>query len=262
MAKYTGSQSAAAGGLISVLDTELVKHTNWSIFDAAAGTNAKVYRCQDTVRGVLFYVYVDDNQANYAKVRVWETWNDTTHVGGGKNTAELYFLHSDSNYIVILRDNNFIYVTNGGHLDRSPYYVGELIPIISGDHHVMCCGHTVTDNYTTSPLTQPPGTGTVVKWLLWGDRGGYASVHCGPATAGITVTYGATTRYVFDTNGYAQIQEEYVANGDILYGQLDGVMMLWSTVTGGGDEDTVDVDGVEWEFYFAAASWSCIIRNT
>jgi hypothetical protein len=72
MPKYTGSVSSSAGGLITVFDTELVKHENWSIYDASAGTNAKVYRCYDEALGVEWYLWVDDNQANYAKIRVWE----------------------------------------------------------------------------------------------------------------------------------------------------------------------------------------------
>jgi len=65
MAWNEGTMSQSAGALLAILDTYLVANSYWSVYDSAAGTNAKVYRNYDAGNNVDYYVKVDDNYANY-----------------------------------------------------------------------------------------------------------------------------------------------------------------------------------------------------
>lgn len=262
MAYETGSIGTAAGDMITVLDAELVVNSHWSIHDASAGTNAKTYKCQDSDYDVLFYVHVDNNQTSYAKVRVWEDWNATSHAGSGKNTAVLSLRHDKGTYGIAVRNHNFVWINSGGTNDKSGYYVGELVPAIQGDHHVVVFGH-VTTNTSGSPLTTHPGTGGTCQWLVWADKGGTYSQNVYSCSGGYgTSPYGNGTRYIVDTLGYVRIQEEWINCGMLLLGYLDGVMCLFTTTTGLADGDTVAVGSDTWEKFNNGISYpSFLLRK-
>jgi len=74
----------AAGGRISAIwDGKVVSNACWSVKDAAAGTNHKVYQCLDALNNVDFCVSVDDNQDHYSLIQLWEDWDNVGHVGVG-----------------------------------------------------------------------------------------------------------------------------------------------------------------------------------
>ena len=142
MGTFTEStMSTAAGGLITVLDTYLVANDKWSIHDAAAGTNHKVYKQEDATNNSVFYLSVDDNYSGYAIVNLWEGWNDTTHVGTGNDAASalayttLYWKKSAS-FALSVNDLFMVYVDKTGY----SYYVGQIeredatknMPLING----------------------------------------------------------------------------------------------------------------------------------
>lgn len=262
MAKYSGSIGSSAGDMITMLDTELVKHSNWSIYDASAGTNCKVYRCYNAALGVEWYLYADDNQSNYAKIRTWEAWDADAHSGSGKNTGQLYFLHNGGYYVIIVRATNMVYFSSGGSGARKGYYVGELIAPVEGAHHVVCLGHATTSpSISTAPITLTPYSSDI-GWKVWRDIAGAYNQDINNCIFGASSPIGSTTRYIFDTSGFAHIQEEYMYCDDFCIGHLDGVMMTYLTLQGLGDGDLFDVDGVEWECYSPGGTYTVIVRNS
>src|SRR5574343_639447 len=86
MAWDTGSfANTNAGNLITVLDAQLPANAHWEIFDAAAGTNCKVYHQENAGENSEFYVKVDDNYTGYAIIELWEGWDAGAHAGIGTN---------------------------------------------------------------------------------------------------------------------------------------------------------------------------------
>lgn len=80
--------SAAAGtGLSTIWDAFVDGAGKWSVYDAAAGTNAKVYRCHDADENIDFYVYVKDNNSGYWEIELWEGWDAGGHAGIGIGIA-------------------------------------------------------------------------------------------------------------------------------------------------------------------------------
>jgi len=140
MAFYSGTQVNAAGSLVGILDTQLVKNANWSIYDAAVGTNNKTYKC--ATAGAVFYLNVADNQTDYATVSIWEGWDDVTHAGIGMNTATYnatYWRKMAGTYYIHLTDERVIYTCLGtgfnyshfaGNVER--YNTNFNIPILVG----------------------------------------------------------------------------------------------------------------------------------
>jgi len=111
MAYYSGAQVNAAGSLIGILDTELVKNANWTIYDDSVGTNAKVYRCYDADDDTLFYWYVDDDvHTDYCQTKLYETWDAGTHTGTGGTSLYSNFRHKEGTYNISLDDTQLIYI--------------------------------------------------------------------------------------------------------------------------------------------------------
>ena len=129
MAWYEGTMlTNGAGELLTVLDAKLPINPRWSIYDAAAGTNCKVYRNYDAGANVDYYVKVDDNYAGYAIVELWEGWNPAMHTGVGAS----YTLHGANTLRIFkaaggwglsVRDHRFIYCEFSTY---SGNYIGQL----------------------------------------------------------------------------------------------------------------------------------------
>lgn len=122
MAFYSGAGGTAAGALITILDTELVKNANWTIYDASVGSNNKTYKCG--VSGGEFYLNVADNQTNYATVNIWEGWDSAGHAGTGASTGgyiTVYWRKTAGNYMVHLTDERVIYSCFGTGLNYSHF---------------------------------------------------------------------------------------------------------------------------------------------
>ena len=122
--------SADPGVLISVLDSCFSGHANWSVYDSAAGTNCKVYRCYVASSEIDFYLYVDNNYSGYAVIEMWDGWDSVTHTGIG---YRLYYMGATTTYLLriwvyngvewrlTLTDRNFHFGHNHSH-----YFFGGL----------------------------------------------------------------------------------------------------------------------------------------
>ena len=168
MGVFTEStMTQTAGALITVLDTYLVANGKWSIHDAAAGTNHKVYKQEDATNNSIFYLSVDDNYTTYAIVNMWEGWNDTTHVGTGNDVASVMtyttlYWRKGTSYGLSVNDLFMIYIDKSGYAN----YAGQLeredssknMPVLSGSY-------TTTGQYnpsaTWSGLSNGCGTGAL-----------------------------------------------------------------------------------------------------
>ncbi len=75
----------AGTGLTDIWDAHVVENDCWSVYDAAAGANAKVYRCldPDSAQNCDFFVLVDDNHDGYWLIQLWEGWDAGAHAGVG-----------------------------------------------------------------------------------------------------------------------------------------------------------------------------------
>lgn len=66
---------------IATAVTTVVTGNGWTIHDAAAGTNAICYKASNVDNETFKYVVLDYNTTGWMFMKVYETWNETTHVG-------------------------------------------------------------------------------------------------------------------------------------------------------------------------------------
>lgn len=69
---------------MDAIEAFLTTHS-WELWDAAAGTNARAYRCQalpDAIGAIHYgYIVLDYNTSGSLFLKLYETWNATTHIG-------------------------------------------------------------------------------------------------------------------------------------------------------------------------------------
>jgi hypothetical protein len=246
MSWYTGSISNAVGGLIAVLDVELIKNSHWTIFDAAAGVNAKVYKCEDPDDGTLFYWYVDDNvSADYAQTKTYETWDAGAHAGTGGLSSFVSFRHKLGTYNISLDDTQVIYIDtdvskgNGCFVGR----IKVVDPTIQQE--IALIGH-VTSLTTWNPLTGVTGDGNALSLLLRGPTGvASESLYWVGFTGPSAVMFGEAARFSLDINGHAWFNKGWVHTRNRLLGFIEGVIPLGSTGTY-AHGDIISIGGEDW----------------
>ena len=69
-----------ASNVLSAVETFITAH-GWSVHDASAGTNAKAYSAPNKDGSTYKYVVLDVNTAGYIIMKLYESWNATTHAG-------------------------------------------------------------------------------------------------------------------------------------------------------------------------------------
>lgn len=259
MPKFVGDITNVAGGLLSVFDAVLPLQENWSIHDAAAGTNAKVYKCDGDI---LFYVYVGDNQTNYGLIRLWATWDNITHKGSGSQTANISFCKSRSAYNIYINGNRFIYI----NLDSSKsngHYCGLIKRIDTSKKLVLVVGGAANWAYQEYNFLSGFGDATDTKALLMEDVDGNASVSVYPMIN--------SNSRIHDLDGKIRINEtplcHKTVNPRYFIGWYDGVVCLLNMPTGwhAGTGDRITVNGMDWISYnenisIAYAQNRCLVR--
>lgn len=167
MAFYSGTGGTAAGALITILDTELVKNANWTIYDASVGSNNKTYKCG--VSGGEFYLNVADNQANYATVVLWEGWDIGAHAGIGQNSASsgaIYWRKTAGAYYVHLSDERVIYSCFGTSLNMS-FWAGNCERFDASKNTPLLIGNSSSTGTGQNSLGYG-GTYSYCRWtVLW-----------------------------------------------------------------------------------------------
>jgi hypothetical protein len=121
----------AAASLADLIDTveNVITGLGWTLYDAAAGANARAYRavCVDGLR--YKYIVLDYNTANYALMKVYESWNSATHTGtnlcigsDGTSTAVKVDLAAGSSVSMTVTARYFIWQSPlGGDALQKPW---------------------------------------------------------------------------------------------------------------------------------------------
>lgn len=236
MAWYTGNCATdGAGELITLLDTELVKNANWTIHDAAAGTNAKVYKNTNAMKD--FYLYVDDNQAQDAKIEIYAAWDAGTHTGSGNSITGGY-IKKALDYGIHLDDDCFYLVFIG---DKKTYFIGAITSRNAAKR--LICAIVRNNTYTHYPNVNPVGTaivnGSMAKCLA--DENGSAN--------DIAVIGSLQLK---DINGAPNFQELVIKNSatGLIMGTISGLTNGSSSTNEAvfANGDITTITGVEWAF--------------
>lgn len=253
MSIHTGSMAQTAGALLAVLDAELVLNTNWSVYDASAGTNAKVYRCAGDSK--TWYLYIDDNYTTYCIAKIWEGWNATTHVGTGISSGgTIYWRKPAGRWKILLNDTRVVYLTFASNAIHG-HYAGQPEHIDPTRNYPIIIGH-----YSTLGAASPLGTGGTyssagfaVCYALRIDASTAELVYC----FAFDTSHSEFNRPQTQRSGYMEKRWWFFNSDKKLFGQLDGV---FPTGVGNLSEGRVYVfDGVEW--FAHGTSYQCLIRN-
>lgn len=231
----------AAGRLITLLDTVLVANEHWSIYDAAAGTNAKVYECTDAGENCLYYVYVDNNNAGYGIIQLWEGWNAGTHAGTGVSltavgtSSSLKLTYGAGGYGVSVRNHCFIFQDYVGSRGT---YIGQPRRKDVSKNIVLYCGSGGTPGFNA---LGSQGTTAALAWgTLFDELGNKVNV-------GFSGSSG--TFHVKTIAGEVELRETSLTNltTNQVMGEMEGVAS-YNVATNAGitTGDTCIIDGVTW----------------
>jgi hypothetical protein len=262
VAFYSGSQTNAAGSLVGLLDVQLVKNSNWEIYDIP-GTNERVYAC--TKAGAEVFLWVQDNQANYSQVSIWEDWDEVGHVGVGLySTTTIYWRKTTNTYWVILHDEYFIYVCFGSGLNYGQF-CGNIDRYCPEYNTPLLLGVRSSTATNINPMGQ-----------LYHSVAGAAFVYLDfqqyrylAATAEYSLgSQGPVTGNegpLFRESGGSEkcfIEESIITNlENHAIGIMRGVMALGSSPSGLADADTItDGDSDVWHALISGPA--CLIRKT
>lgn len=253
--------TTAAGGLITLLDEVLPYNANWSIYDAAAAANCKVYKC--ATAGAEFYLYCDDNNADYAKMAVYETWDAGAHAGGGTNTGATDLRWRKAGPTVFcVNDTRVIYLNNSGAYSYG-FYAGQLKRFVPGKNTPVLIGSHPSTTSGQNPIASGGTYSTNVIWLA-------ANFDSAVVRNAYVIAYNTTTGALnagaeyFKAYRQWYVQENIVMQGAeaLVLGQLDGAMAMGtSSQTNGANlmQKRILVDGVQW-ICWVSTNISCWVR--
>jgi len=204
MAWNEGNLTNAAGAIISILDTYLVANSYWSVHDASAGTNAKVYRNNKAGENSDFYVYVGDNQVDYTQFVLWEGWDAGTHTGSGDSITG-YLKKSTGGWGMSVLDLRFIFVNKQ---DGHAIYIGQTRRHdTTKDMPIIIAGADDIPNY--NPLGSTPKSTEVLMRALRDKEGIERDIWLF-GIDGDSVSAAYTRKYNRTTNGKFWLLEDPV----------------------------------------------------
>jgi len=256
MAWNEGTMSQSAGALLSILDTYLVANDYWSVYDSAAGTNAKVYRNYDASANVDYYVKVDDNYTDYAIVELWEGWDSGGHSGTGNslatiNSYSMYIQKPSGGYSIAVSDHRFIFIKL---TDGQAYYIGQLKRFDTSKNMPIAIVATAS-NSTYNPLAYF-NSGSAAGWAcLFDELGNVGSIlypreHNSAHQSLMTI---ASTVLIFETVAVNDSTEKAM-------GQIEGVCRYYNQANGLANGQTVSLDGYEW-LVVDDGTYGCLIKK-
>jgi len=267
MAWYEGNMNNSAGSMLAIWDEQLVKNSNWDIYDASAGTNVKVYghRTNGTRD---FCIVAKDNQADYTTIEIWDDWDTTNHVGVGNSliytpggtTYTLRIRKTIGGYGMRLNDRGFSWINkpNGWHyfMGRSLEFdptrnLGKGQPIFIG-HNSYSGGAAYSNNPMGSNCNNSyswccphcelcSASGAADQYVV---KGGFTlssnAAYADTGSCKFRAKTTANTYELFET----RIQE--VNDPYLIIGILEGVCALGQDTTGLSNGDIVNVEGTSW----------------
>jgi hypothetical protein len=260
MAWYEGTMlTNGAGELLTVLDAKLPINPRWSIYDAAAGTNCKVYRNYDAGANVDYCVKVDDNYAGYAIVELWEGWNPATHVGVGSSytlhgTYTLRIFKVAGGWGLSVRDHRFIYCEFSTY---SAVYVGQL-KRFDLTKNMPCIICNDSGGSTQNPLGRADQANNTVWRSLFDELANVGreirpNAYYNPSLPifhlkTIAGTYLVTEHPVFNA-----------ITGNLM-GVIEGVTWMHCNADGLSNGDIITVAGIDWIFMGKGGAY-CLVEK-
>jgi len=277
MAIYEGTLNSSIGGLIAMLDVQLVKNDYWTIYDAEAGTNCHVYKNDSPTENSLFYLKVDDNHDGYAIIELWEGWDAVAHAGTGKSlikssggTNLLYIRKAAQAYKLMLDNLRFKLIQVAAVFSC---YVGQPKRFDgSKNRPIVICfpdtdyGNNALGRRNLDSLNSNDGA----SWRALFDNSGNNST---VLPFGIGYWFESTNNNYFDCHfiatgdGKFMIYETPIVfwTDGRVFGQLDGVMSIGRSGCPLANGDIVYVDTIPWVFLDAAGTTylgRCLVRLT
>lgn len=256
MYKFARIGKAAGDRITDLWDSIICTNAKWSIFDAAAGANAKTYRCQDTPNNVDFYVLVNDNQADFSIIEIWEGWDAGAHSGLGDSltdvAANLFYCYASQGVHVCVSDHR---VLLGGSIGAQGYYIGQPIRFDVTKNMPFYIGSTDGGaHYGTLGRYE---VATQVAWRTLWDHQGNPDREIRPFAHSNTQKYCCTCRgtYVFeDVVIYEEIEK-------VCLGYLDGIAHFYSTTNGFQNGEIITAEDGDWLIQggtYATKYWSAL----
>jgi len=253
MAWNTASMTKTAGDLILFLDTYLVANAHWSIYDANAGTNCKVYRNYFADQHSDFYVKVDDNYTDYAIIELWEGWDNVNHVGTGQSLTtingsyQMKIFKEASTFGIAVSDLRFIIVD---FKNSAADYIGQLSRFDTTKNMPVYIGRLGIASYNASGYYS---TSSSAGWACLFDEAGVSNTLT-------PLTRSASSMYIKANNGVFWVCEWPVFNYATynLLGVMEGMAWIYSTNNGLNKNDTILVNGVEWVACGGNNYWSLV----
>lgn len=271
MAWTSAIHDGAAGRMITLLDNLLVAvHATWTVYDAAAGANAKVYRCLDAAADppVDFYLLVDDNQANFSKVYLYDSWDAIGHTYAKDTGCKVIYGAVAANVPYIAKLNGGYYFRSGDHdfvyIDKTEWeanYVGMLDfpanPRPKIQHPILIVASTTyADGY--NPLGRPLNFGgNIVAMAMMGASGiGMKVIRPQYYTTGY--------RYFICADGGVWVRPSWMYDypDNVLLGTLRNIETNYS-IDPLNNDDTVTIGGKIWRYIEGTDStrFSCFIKQ-
>lgn len=245
MAFSTGTfANTDAGSLITLLDTALPANAKWSIYDAAAAANCKVYRCYDADGNCDFYFRVDDNYVGYAIIQLWEGWDADAHAGVGASvtapgtSTTMRIFRNAGGYGISVHDHFFKFYNSV----FCAYYIGQPRRYTAAKNIVIviCEGAGTTDYNPLAYQLQASSTTAAVGEALFDENGSQKHLQfVGDADA---------TQIRKTEAGTFDVEEVRIFNytTNLLIGVVDGVTHHYNAANGFSNGETVTIDGVDW----------------
>lgn len=266
MAWYGGNHtSSAAGTLITILDEYLPENPFWSIFDASAGTNCKVYKCEDANVNCLFYVKVNDNFSGYALIELWEDWDDTGHAGVGRSRTlfsstytfviNRYTTIGSNGWFLSVQDHHFKYISCYTYWTGT--YIGRPRLFDESKNVVIFCGQAYGGSNNYNPLAYFANNADGGLAFLFDAS--YGGTSLGGMTAGAS---SSITRYAWTPHGDAFGEEVMIrnttSNDFVCAGCLEGVINAGAYIIGSGR--IYDIEGTKWIGVVGNSGYGCLVR--
>ena len=256
MYQFVRIGTTAGGRIADLWDTIIVANAKWSVFDAAAGANAKTYKCEDAPNNVLFYVYVNDNQADFSIVEIWEGWDAGAHAGLGDSLTDValnvFHVYASQGVHVCVSDHR---VLLGCSFGAEGYYIGQPIRFDVTKNMPFYIGST--DGGSHHGTFGRYEISTQIAWRTLWDHAGNPDVEIRP------VAYGSSNQYCRTCRGTYVFQDAVVfeAVGSVCLGYLDGVVSFYTTSNGFSNGEIITGEDGNWLIQggiYSSKYWSAL----
>lgn len=268
MSWNTGSLTPAAGELITILDTYLVGDfpDTWSIYDSGYAANEKVYQCYDDTQDPIyeFYMRVQDNQAAYAIIELYDHWDNVAHDRGletnvfvkyGDSAVQYpYIRKAVGNYVIRTHQHHFVFIENNRSLVNFCGYLIKPDSASGRPYPGTCC---LVCNSTSSTVYNPVGYGyqnstyTVAKALF------------SPMGVADVSDSGGVSLFINDFNGVLLVRDTLIyAGGSIIAGTYPGIMNLRDDVISKpfATNNSISVGDDVWMYYKSTSNFQTLVK--